>query len=196
MSTIKATHIQHPSAASPNFTLASDGTVSGGAGLGGLVHIYSSAVPAGTTLFSVDDVFDSTYDNYRIIIYSRLNASGQQMHIRWRVGGVNNSTASSYTYQELYAYGTSVAATQTSYTSSKIGAIHADARTGFSIDVLGPALADNTIYTSLNIYGSGGGVSMFQAGTHNQLTAYDGFTIFPLSGTFEGTVSVYGYANS
>jgi hypothetical protein len=35
-----------------------------------------------------------------------------------------------------------------------------------------------------------------QSAAHDVATAYDGFTIFPSSGTIAGTIRVYGYKNS
>jgi hypothetical protein len=42
-----------------------------------------------------------------------------------------------------------------------------------------------------------GGASVWQSGAdgfnHTQATSYDGFTVFPASGTITGKIFVYGY---
>jgi hypothetical protein len=193
MSTIKATHIQHPSAASPNFTLASDGTVSGGAGLGGLVHIHTETFAS----VSIDDVFSAEYDNYLMTLVP-VGTGRVALRLRFRSGGTDN-TASSYQGQYMsYESTTLYAARETNNSNSRIGAVDPNA-TPVAVEIMSPFLSSQTVGVSrLGIAAaaaSSNGVAVESFG-FSGTTSFDGFTLFLASGTFTGTLRIYGYANS
>jgi hypothetical protein len=192
MSTIKATHIQHPSAASPNLTLASDGTVSGGAGLGGLVHIHTETF-ASVSSVSIDDVFSEEYDNYRIIIYGATASTDNALDFRLRASGTD-STSSDYHLQILNYANTSLSGgRQTGGVSAEFGRINTGG-SSFGIDMCSPFLPKVTTFISNNSYNLDSTVRQVY-GRHGATTSFDGLTIYH-SGTITGTIRIYGYANS
>jgi hypothetical protein len=193
MSTVKATYIQHPSASSPNFTLASDGTVSGGAGLGGLVHIHTESFSAVSSV-SIDDVFDATYNNYRLILDTTTTAN-VEWSLRLRVSGADNSTANSYVTQKLTASASTVSGSRTTSDNWSFGEHQNVQANGHDAIIWRPFAAEKTSFWNNTAATSSSAYLSIRTGTHNQATSYDGFTIYQASGTFSGTLRVYGYAN-
>ena len=65
-------------------------------------------------------------------------------------------------------------------------------RGGDTIYVYGPALAQPTASRNVNAGAQSNAYIGDRAAIHSLSTAYDGLTLFPASGTFDGLVSVYG----
>jgi hypothetical protein len=152
----------------------------------------------GVTSISLNGVFSSLYDNYQII----LNAFGSATftaQLRLRVGGVDNTTANSYSSQRLSARDTTPASgkvTSTSFDYSYLGTDDRDFSTG---NIARPFLAATTRITS-SCTPTGTSLSLSDlaifAGYHNQTTSYDGFTLTASTGNMTGTIRVYGLQNS
>jgi hypothetical protein len=151
---------------------------------------------SGVASQSINDVFSSTYDSYKIVISRCVPATGNPaIRFRLRVSATDSST------QYYYGGITSISAGNTTNyvrgdndTSINLGAASANNTFGNFIDIHQVNSAARTI---LN-YGisqddgtnySGGAGSSF----HNVTTAYTGFTIFPSTSTISGSLSVYGY---
>jgi hypothetical protein len=194
MSTIKATHLQHPSSVSPNLTLASDGTVSGGAGLGGLVHLHTETF-SGQSSVSIDDVFSATYQNYRLVFAYSLS-SNNDGDFRLRVGGSDDSTSNAYIRQRLTASSTTVAGTRSTTTAWNVWQGNVTRNNAAAFDIFRPFDAATTAIQSTITSSDTGAYFAAYVGTHTQATSYDGFTIYVGSGTITGTLRIYGYANS
>ncbi|HSG62767.1 MAG TPA: hypothetical protein VLA24_15180 [Pseudomonadales bacterium] len=214
MSTIKTTNLQHPSAASPNLVLAADGSVSGGAGLGGLVLVSPTSIAnsggsasasggevtfTGVSSVSLNGVFSSAYENYRIVfngISSSATATG--LNMRFRASGTD---ASSSLYLWGGVYITQGAGPTRNYSgglaaTGEIAAV-ADYTGDFTADIIQPALAANSSWVS-SYLGSGTSSAVYGtiSGAHTAATSYDGCTIYPNVGTITGKIRVYGYKNS
>jgi hypothetical protein len=113
--------------------------------------------------------------------------------MRMRLSGTDASGAGTYRRQRWAVSDATFlyeATTDTSF--SNIGYIRT-ARGESVIDLFNPAKAENT-----NLISSGGTFNFITSisGDHNVATAYDGFTIYPSTGTFTGIVRVYGYKNA
>jgi len=133
----------------------------------------------------------SSYDNYMMVMRSNTSTTSNYQ-VRLRVGGTDNSTASSYTYQYIQASSTTVVAGRT---TTNFGYINAGANTrrdGTTVYFYGPNLAQPTAFRSVTMYDANSAVIFDMANTHNQSTAYDGFTLFTDIGTATGLVTVYG----
>ena len=143
------------------------------------------------TSLSLNGVFTADYDNYMVSI-RQDNSAEATAYYRLRASGTDNSTASSYVAQYLYANSTTVGASRVTTDKGLIGYLGSVQRNGLTLSVYGPYLTQPTAwrgvgaddYQSAEIYDS--------AGTHNQSTAYDGFTLLPSAGALDGLVSVYG----
>jgi hypothetical protein len=162
-----------------------------------------SASASGTVTFtgassvSLNDVFSTTYDNYKIIInVDGVTTTAQNLSLRLRTGSddsganyyqsgfFNNSNASTYT-GEANTGQTSFA---TTYLTVAAGDHHFS-----TIEMFNPNLAKDTLFTSLNGRSDGtASAQLYRAGALNTSTQYTGFTIF-VTTTITGTVSVYGY---
>jgi hypothetical protein len=156
----------------------------------GKVSFSSSAT------ISVNGVFDSTYDNYLIVMRGDISA-GQQIEMRVRASGTD-ATGSNYARQFLRAVSTTVSGGRgTSLATGYIGILGASQRGGFHIYVYGPALAQPTAWRSVSASDDGGASITDEACTHSLSTAYDGFTIGPIPGapTLTGSLTVYGLSN-
>lgn len=163
----------------PSWAAASSGFV--------LLNTTSFSASAST---SVNDVFSTTYDNYKIVIYTSAD-SDRDILLRLRVGGTDNQTASSYLWHRQASFaGTALLADNTnSYWN--IGASGTAAKYPQIVELGNPFIAEAT-----GIAATGGrhGLTQVITGYHNQNTSYTGFTILPNSGNLTGKVSVYGYA--
>ena len=159
---------------------------------GGLVHINTTTFSAVASQ-SFNDVFSSTYDYYRIIA-TGLTSGDFYLHLRFRVGGVDNTTASSYRSQRIKGAGASVSANLSTDNSMSVGCWRLNGFNSNVFDILNPFLVEETVlHLSNNRDNNPTEVSVF-TGIHEQSVSYDGFTLFPSSGTLTGKLSVYGYA--
>lgn len=141
---------------------------------------------------TVNGVFSASYDNY-VIVVRRNGAGAVTSNFRLRVGGVDNSTASSYTTQENDISGTSESgyriATTSGYFSQHAGGIDA-----YVAYLYGPFLTQATAWRSTTFMATSSARILDCSGTHNQATSYDGITFTTLSaGT--GLISIYGLVN-
>lgn len=162
----------------------------------GLVRINTTTFSAVSSV-SLNNVFTSTYQNYRILF--DYVASAQNNHsIRMRVAGTDNtSTNYSKILQGSYVNNTAVTAGNTGNTSWDVlqnaSAIYANA----SMDIYFPAGARSTSFSmAAYLQNSVAEYGLFSAGIHNVNTAYDGFSLIAAAGTISGTIRIYGYKNS
>ena len=141
---------------------------------------------------SLNGVFNTDYDNYMIVMRNTLSLGGVQIYFRWRVSGSDNSTANSYVRQYVEANGASVGAGRN--TSDLASVTYTDAgENGIMWNVYGPYLAQPTAYRTVTMSSANTVRIQDYAGTHNQSTSYDGFTLFPQSSySMTGLISVYG----
>jgi hypothetical protein len=147
------------------------------------------------TSVSVNGVFSSTYDNYRII--TRLIGSTTALpSIRLRLSGTDASGAN-YEHQYLQASAATVSAARTTgSTGFEIASIGSTDYSYLIIDIGNPSIASTTQlsinsnqYTSASIAGQ-------YAGRHSLTTAYDGFSLLANTGSTTGIIRVYGLRKS
>ena len=189
---------------------------------GGLVQIVPTSISAtggsgsisatGAVSFtsassiSLNGVFSSTYDNYRIIINANSSStSGIGQLIRLRASGADNSS-SNYRWSNLYIFDSSTTPTVSGggsnglTTSFYCGTNSSTA--GYTgeivINISNPFASKNTavLFQSAS-YDQTGVRGTFETGggTMSVTTSYTGFTLVPNSVNITGTVSVYGYRN-
>lgn len=183
MSTLKVAAINHPSASSGGLAISATGNVTG-AGLDLITTQSFSAVSS----VSINNCFSGDYDNYRVIavIVSSATATRQ---IRMRVGGVDNSTASSYNIRGTSQTGATNRYASLNETFFDAGAM--DTLRGTLVaDIIGAAVNASTLLTYIS-YGQD--AHIVASGRHDVATAYDGFSLIPSTGTITGNVSVFGY---
>jgi hypothetical protein len=160
----------------------------------GLVKINTTTFSAVSSQ-SINDVFSSTYDNYVILYKNTSSSANPLLTLRFRAAGTDTTT--NYGSQRLYAIGTTVTASRDQVGSDEIFISDINSTTpnfvGHQINVFNPNQASATstfssgsTYLSTNLY------VMTTAGFQNSSTQFTGFTLLVSTGTFGGTVSVYG----
>ncbi len=145
------------------------------------------------TSLSLNGVFSATYDNYVVSIRYENTTGHQETDLRLRASGTD-ATGSNYTSQLLQANSTTVSAARyTSRSSMFVGFQSDEQRSGETLYLYGPYLAQPTAARNVNVMGRTGGYIVDYASTHSLSTAYDGFTLFgENSYALDGALQVYG----
>ena len=150
---------------------------------------------------NINNCFSATYSSYLVVFDNVIfnNGTGRDLTFRLRVGGVDNSTASSYTQTLVYGFTTNSggqSATGSAWSNTSV--TNGGAFFG-SFLIHGPfAAAQTNVNFNYTVYsGSGYQVVYSGYGNHNQATSYDGISILQSAQSFtSGTCRVYGLANS
>lgn len=144
---------------------------------------------------SINNVFTSAYDNYRIYFIGIATGGLNAFRFRLRVSGTD-ATGSNYNQQRLSASSTTVAGLRQTGLSSGVFGIVKDDNSQVVVDISRPFLASATNFIGLSIPGVDTNLELFNyVGSHTLATSYDGFSVFPDAGNITGTIRVYGYAN-
>lgn len=164
-----------------------------GTGSTATINTNGSVTFSSCTSLSLNGVFSAEYCNY-MVVARRNNTGSDALNMQLRASGVNNSTASSYVYQELFANSTSLTGSRTTFNIARVGTVESTLRYGDIYYFFGPYLAQPTAFRSCTAEGASNARLSDWAFTHNQLVAYDGFTLFSGGGTatFSGLIAVYG----
>jgi len=146
----------------------------------------SSAVSSSVTFSSC---FSATYRNYLVMVDGALSASSGFIQIQMRAGSTTQTTAY---YGGRYQVGTSGSGYSVGQTNAGSWEICDGSSNKFSIaaNIMTPYVGKvqmNTRYWTRN--GDTGGI---QQGFIDTTTSYDSM-VLAFSGTFTGTVSIYGY---
>jgi hypothetical protein len=150
---------------------------------------------SGVSSQSINDVFSSTYDNYVIFYRNTTTSTGNILTLRYRLSGTD--TSANYGTQRLYAQGTTVSANRDGVGTDEIFvsdlATAQQTIVGHQLNIFGPNLASPTVSLFSGSYLVGADFyPSFVAGFQNSSTQFTGFTLLVNTGTFGGTVSVYG----
>lgn len=171
-----------------------------GTGNSSSINADGSVDFASCATLSLNGVFTSSYDNYMVVCRTSNPgiAGAADAYIRFRAGGTDNSTASSYVSQLIQASSTSISASRSTSNIALIGANYNSEtqRNGFTLHVFGPAISQPTAVRSLTISSSSSAYLADVAITHNQSVAYDGLTFsLQTSSAFtaSGLITVFGF---
>jgi hypothetical protein len=177
---------------------AIDSTVFG-LGSAGLTLISTTSF-SGVTSQAINDVFSTTYDNYRILVKLDATASGN-IGVDWRlrVSGADNSSAvygvtTNYGYQSINASGFEVNGGFAATAWGRLVTCSTNGGGMTSIDIFSPFLATQTLAYGHSVeFDSNTGAVRFSKGwRHNSATSFTGFSALS-SGNMTGKISVYGY---
>jgi hypothetical protein len=152
------------------------------------------------TSVSLNGVFTSAYNSYRLIIRVPTASTNAQLSFRFRNAGTDNSTTN---YVQTQFYNRSTGTTQTNNGTNAFSTlmIWSAAQSNDHLmwigDVMNPAVVGRK-----NIFGKAASSDatsflvldsaiMFQLNT----LSFDGFTIYPTAGNITGTVQILGYNN-
>jgi hypothetical protein len=147
--------------------------------------LVSDTTYSGVSSQSVNNVFSSTYRNYKAFI-TITGSVAAQTEIRMRASGSDN-TSSNYEQEADFASRSTVSKWQLMRTDVSQGGTAI-------VDFIGPYENEKTIFNNQTIGHDDTNVdAQYIAGRMTVTTAYDGFTIFPQSGTISGRITIYGY---
>jgi hypothetical protein len=138
---------------------------------------------------SINDVFSSTFDNYRIVFFGSADST-RDIQVRLRVGGSDAQGVGGYLWHREASFSTTALNSDNTNTFWLVGVSDTVAKFPAIVDLGNPYLTEPT-----GIAAVGGRHTLTQTitGYHNLSTSYTGFTIFPNTGNMTGSVSVYGY---
>jgi hypothetical protein len=174
-------------------TSGTDLDVEWGTASQGLTLINTTSFSAVSSVSAPTGTFSALYRNYKVILDFTTASPTPNIQLRFRVGGVDNSTASSYNMQPLYGSGSSVVTANEVGAQAIIG--NASSSTSLStitMEIFAPFIANTTNFVSFPMQ-SGGNLAMIRTGFHNQSTSYDSISIIPTSSTITGQMYIYGY---
>jgi hypothetical protein len=157
----------------------------------GLVHISTTSMSASSSTV-ITSCFNSTFANYRVVI-TGFGSTNQDLLVRMASSSTPDAGAN-YQYQTIKGNSTSITGTSTTtQTRFESIAYQSSGLTSAILEIGAPNLATNTSYQA-----SGGRYDQLwlATGQVNTSTQYDSLNIFAGSGTFTGTVRIYGYRNS
>jgi hypothetical protein len=149
------------------------------------------------TSVSLNNVFSSTYRNYRMVLNVPVSSALTSIAIRFRNGTTDNSANS---YFQFWTMKRISGATQdnTGGPSTSYALMSKSSTYSYGVwsgDIMSPNISNQA--TTAN----GIGFSADGTGSYNLIntvlfdpnTSFDGITIFSTSGTMTGSVSIYGY---
>lgn len=160
----------------------------------GLVYVASATFSAVSSV-QINNCFTSTMDHYRIMYSGVGTTSGNDFIYGRLVDGTTPTTAANY------YHGTAYSTTGSSWANGWVGsqtawkwAFTGDNRSQFALDLFDPQTTNKTTFSS-QMFSSATGDALWGVfgGLYNTTTQFEGVQIYPGSGTFTGTLTVYGY---
>ena len=168
----------------------------------GLVLLSGNTL-SGSTGVTVDDVFTSTYTNYKVTIsWNASHSSTSTCHIVLRAGG-SDDTNSKYTsgvrtfrINSNNEFETRNDVQSDGWDLAGIDATQTDNQLSRELTIFSPQVSRRTGF-------SGTGVTdevtnqqmMYLGGAFEDTTSFDGITIKPSAGTVSGQVNIYGISD-
>lgn len=148
------------------------------------------------TSVSLNGVFTSDYDCFRVYLYLNGSTAGSFAKLRMRAAGADATGNNYYRYGYTSAY----AGALVGYNGGPENAFNIVGQWGGSLasrcvmEIDNPVAAVRTGWVA-NVNDVGSGESYNLNGVIDLTTSYDGFTVFPNAGTMTGTIRVYGIRN-
>ena len=157
----------------------------------GSVDANGNITFSGASSVSVNDVFSATYNNYKILIDHSVSTA-LNTTIRLRVSGADDTTAN-YARQYLVAVNTSVSGGRSTGQTSWILNAPINNRASAECTLFNPF---NSLQTSMQVVNqadyAGSNIAVLDTYAFQQTTSFTGFTFIASTGTFTGSISVYG----
>jgi hypothetical protein len=169
---------------------------------GGLVYITQGELTSSTAALTFNDVFSSTYDNYRIVVdrYRPVNTL-QSLNMRLRVSGADKAANYNYSASGLYQDGSSTnnssGAVAVTFIDILFNSLNVVGLGSCVMDIMAPQKLERTFMTYQSIiynsqYGNRNGYAVHQV---EEIST--GFSLFAAAGnTTTLRCKVYGYRNS
>jgi hypothetical protein len=162
----------------------------------GMVLLNTTSFSA-VSSHSVNDVFSTTYKNYRILMNITGSTTNQNVGMRLRVSAADNSTAN-YGQQVMDASNTVTSGLRDSGQTSfaRVGIAQSGKSQLCWADIANPFQTEITSFHGARMVdvGTSSAVVNYLVGGFVATTSFTGFTLIPASGTITGSVSVFAYA--
>lgn len=168
-----------------------------GSGSTATIGANGSVTFSSCATISLNGIFTADYDNYLVVLKSRVAGGASYYNMRLRASGTDNSGASSYVYQQVYV----TAGLTFSGTRSATNAWRLGYYSGFStynngniMYFYGPQMSERTAYRTISAFDEGSAMIMDEGGTHDQSVSYDGLSLINASAgrSLSGRITVYG----
>jgi hypothetical protein len=151
----------------------------------------------GCSSFSLNGCFNSVYDNYRVLLEITASSASTGMQLRLRTSGTDASGGNYVGGGYFCRFNSATLGGQdlNNATNFELGGVNSGQSSNRVVmDFQSPFLAQRTGHHSFTAGFDGtSAYGRTQHSNHNLSTSYDGFTVFPGSGTITGTIRVYGY---
>lgn len=150
---------------------------------------------------SINNCFSSVYDNYKVLLSMSASSADVLVSMRLRASQVDQST-SNYNTMRIYQTSTTTASEANPGGTTQFPIMYSFTsyanQSACYYDVLSPYLAKPTHIMGGYFYTNSGGTAYqnLNQGLNWTNTQFDGFTIYPQSGTLSGTIRIYGYRNT
>jgi len=156
--------------------------------VGGTIQPGGSVTFTGVATVSLNGCFTTEFDNYEIIYDVTARSAAVDATMRLRAAGADNSAAS-YSYVRGFDAGTSRTVSSSGTATSSL----CDIGGGRSLTKLLVSGAPSAAPTKMIMTATGTSTSAAISLDHGVSSPFDGITFTVPSGTFAGTITVYGY---
>jgi len=139
---------------------------------------------------SINDVFSTTYRNYRIVVNISSASASDFITLRMRVSGADASGAGTYVYGRIYRSSGGFGSDWSAATSFDAISMSTSGAASHTMELLNPFEAQWTTFHTNNNQNA---TVIWGNGAHQVNTSYTGFSLLCNSGNMTGSLSVYGY---
>ena len=173
-------------------TSGTDLDVEWGTASSGLTLINTTSFSGVSSHSLATNTFTSTYDAYRIVFTNLICSGNNQMRLRFRKAGTDNTSSIYYGGNAVMTWSGSVIAglSAAAATSSSLFQLSTVFNTA-SLDITQPLVRPQV--TGLAMSAGPEDRGSFLSAFINTSDTFDSATFFPSAGTITGSVSVYGY---
>ena len=164
------------------------------AGTGVTVGASGKVSFTASTSISLNGIFTSTYDHYKVEIYTTASSTAV-LRVVLRSAGTD-ATAANYDYTLLYANsGTPGSATVAANANWALNASISSTVMKHNLELTNPFLASMTTAIGRSVAYASAVAPLIGnfGGGHRLSTSYDGLTFTTSTGSLTGTIRVYGY---
>lgn len=167
-----------------------------GAGSSATIGANGSVTFSAATTIRLDGIFTSQFDSYQVIIKG-VNSTGTQGLATFFSSGGTVDTSATYNSTVHNAFQSNAGFTGiTDGTGFFFGYFNANRVNAYVMYVFGPALAQNTTFVNHGVTAQNNADFYDSGGAHLKALSYDGLRIGVGSGTFGGTLQVFGFRNA
>ena len=162
----------------------------------GTVGATGTVTFTGSSSVSLNNCFNSVYDNYCIKFFLSAVTANITPTMRLRASGTDSST--NYVQGRIYQNSSTVAGQSSPYGTDEWGLVDtstANPVAGADLFLYSPFLASVTVGSGLSS-GNDASNNLYQnilGLRHTTTSSYDGLSIIASSGNMTGTIQVYGY---